>query len=229
MRRNALRTAAAGMAALATMAIATTPALAADDGPYVFDAAGSGQAVSIAVGLPQALADGLAPAVQQVPGVSHRGQRAADQPGLGACRARAAAGRREPRRPHGHRHGHVGDRIAAGPGRDADRHRAVRGHAVGHHGPARRRDPAGVHAAAAGRVHHRRGRSHLHRVVEDRGPRGQPGRGTRDPAGRGLRARDRRARPGHRHGHRPGPRPPRRPGAHAGPGRHHDNLGRAST
>ena len=73
MRRNALRTAAAGMAAVATMAIATTPALAADDGPYVFDAAGSGQAVSIAVGLPQALADGLAPAVQQVPGVSIEG------------------------------------------------------------------------------------------------------------------------------------------------------------
>ena len=71
MRRIALRTAAASMAVLATTAIATTPALAAaDDGPYVFDAAGSGQAVSIAVGLPQALADGLAPAVEQVPGVS---------------------------------------------------------------------------------------------------------------------------------------------------------------
>ncbi len=71
MTRAFRRVAAASTAALAAIAITTAPAVAApDQGPYVFDAAGSGQAVSVVVGLPAALADGLAPVVEQVPGVS---------------------------------------------------------------------------------------------------------------------------------------------------------------
>ena len=68
------RIAAASTAAMAAIAITASPALAApDEGPYVFDAAGSGQAVSVAIGLPQALADGLAPVIEQVPGVALEG------------------------------------------------------------------------------------------------------------------------------------------------------------
>lgn len=71
MKRSLQRCAAAGMAALAAMAMTTAPAVAAEsEGPYVFDAAGSGQAVSVAVGLPQAIADGLAPVLAEVPGVA---------------------------------------------------------------------------------------------------------------------------------------------------------------
>lgn len=71
MTRAFRRVAAASTAALAAIAITTSPAVAApDQGPYVFDAAGSGQAVSVVVGLPPALADGLAPVVEQVPGVT---------------------------------------------------------------------------------------------------------------------------------------------------------------
>ena len=68
MKHSLRRWAAAGMAAAATMAMTVGPAYAAaDEGPYLFDAAGSGQAVSVVVGLPQALADGLAPVVEFVP------------------------------------------------------------------------------------------------------------------------------------------------------------------
>lgn len=71
MKHSLRRWAAAGMAAAATMAMTVGPAYAAaDEGPYLFDAAGSGQAVSVVVGLPQALADGLTPVVEQVPGVT---------------------------------------------------------------------------------------------------------------------------------------------------------------
>lgn len=62
-----------GVATVATsMALAMTvgPATAApDEGPYVFDAAGAGQAVSIVVGLPQAVADGLEPVLVELPGI----------------------------------------------------------------------------------------------------------------------------------------------------------------
>jgi hypothetical protein len=70
MKRSILRGAAAGLAAVTALSMTALPATAAEnEGPYVFDAAGSGQAVSVVVGLPQALADGLAPVIQQVPGV----------------------------------------------------------------------------------------------------------------------------------------------------------------
>lgn len=71
MKRSLKRYAAAGLAAATAMAMTVAPAhAAADEGPYLFDAAGSGQAVSVVVGLPQALADGLSPVIEQVPGVS---------------------------------------------------------------------------------------------------------------------------------------------------------------
>lgn len=71
MKRSMKRCATAGLAAVAVMTMAGGPALAApDQGPYVFDSVGHGQAVSVVVGLPQALADGLAPAVEEVPGIA---------------------------------------------------------------------------------------------------------------------------------------------------------------
>ena len=74
MKISVKRWVAASTAAVAALAMTTAPALAAEDeGPYIFDAAGSGQAVSVVVGLPQALADGLAPVLDQVPGVTIEG------------------------------------------------------------------------------------------------------------------------------------------------------------
>jgi hypothetical protein len=68
------RMAAASVAALASLALAAGPAAAAaGEGPYVFDSLATGEAVTIAVGLPQALADGLAPVLGQVPGVTLEG------------------------------------------------------------------------------------------------------------------------------------------------------------
>lgn len=72
MTRSLLgRRAAAVLAATTLLTMTGGPvAAAADDGPYVFDSSGSGQALTVAVGLPSALADGLAPALEQVPGVT---------------------------------------------------------------------------------------------------------------------------------------------------------------
>lgn len=71
MRRSMMRGTVASLATVATLAMTATPGLAAvDEGPYVFDAAGSGQGVSVVVGLPSALADGLAPVLEQVPGIA---------------------------------------------------------------------------------------------------------------------------------------------------------------
>lgn len=56
------------------MAMATAPAQAAEnEGPFVFDSGGSGQALQIAVGLPAALADGLAPVLENLPGIALEG------------------------------------------------------------------------------------------------------------------------------------------------------------
>lgn len=59
-----------GLAACAVAALAAGPAMAAPAAaPYAFDSAGTGQALEIVVGLPVAVADGLAPVLQNLPGI----------------------------------------------------------------------------------------------------------------------------------------------------------------
>lgn len=70
-RSRLLRAATAVVATTTMLGLAVGPATAAtNEGPYVFDSSGSGRALTIAVGLPGAMADQLAPALQEVPGVS---------------------------------------------------------------------------------------------------------------------------------------------------------------
>lgn len=58
------------LAACAAIALAAGPAMAAPAAaPYAFDSAGTGQALEIVVGLPVAIADGLAPVFQGLPGI----------------------------------------------------------------------------------------------------------------------------------------------------------------
>lgn len=69
-RSTLLRTATAVLTTTAMLSLAVGPATAApEEGPYVFDSSSSGRALTVAVGLPPTLADGLAPAVQELPGV----------------------------------------------------------------------------------------------------------------------------------------------------------------
>ncbi len=68
--RSLLRLGAGAIAAATSVALAAGPVAAApNEGPYVFDAAGSADAVSIVVGLPAAIAQGLEPVVSALPGI----------------------------------------------------------------------------------------------------------------------------------------------------------------